>query len=175
MMHMSTRMSLKHVPPRAAMDWIASRVPQADPDAIETALKMKVVSDNTTGASQAHFARHGLSHGRFGVLMNLFRAQEKGIIPAQLADEREVSRATMTGLIDGLERDGLAQRRRHPQDRRKVQVFITAAGQKFMMKMLPDHFRRLSALLERLTKKERAEFRRLLDKINAGVPAVRNP
>ena len=45
--------------------------------------------------------------------------------PRQLAEKLQMSPAGITKLLDRLEKRGLAQRRRHPADRRRSLVFIT--------------------------------------------------
>lgn len=47
---------------------------------------------------------------------------------ARLADITAVPPSTLTTVIDRLERDGFAERRSHPKDRRKVLVVVTDAG-----------------------------------------------
>lgn len=48
--------------------------------------------------------------------------------PSDLGERLIVTRATVTGLIDSLERQGYAERTPHPTDRRSVLVRITPAG-----------------------------------------------
>jgi DNA-binding MarR family transcriptional regulator len=48
-----------------------------------------------------------------------------------------VSSASMTSLLDTLERRGLVERGPHPTDRRKVLVHLTAAGRKTVDRQLP--------------------------------------
>jgi DNA-binding MarR family transcriptional regulator len=48
--------------------------------------------------------------------------------PSELGDRLIVTRATVTGLLDSLERRGLVSRAANPADRRGLVVEITAAG-----------------------------------------------
>jgi DNA-binding MarR family transcriptional regulator len=48
--------------------------------------------------------------------------------PTELAARLQLSTGAITGLVDRLEAAGLAQRRRHVTDRRKVMVELTQAG-----------------------------------------------
>lgn len=54
-----------------------------------------------------------------------------------LADRLLVSTASMTSLLDTLERRGFAARRPHPTDRRKILVEITDEGRRIVDQMLP--------------------------------------
>ena len=80
-------------------------------------------------------ARHDLSEGRFAVLLGA--DEEDGVTPAQLAERLDVSRATVTGLVDGLERQGLVTRVADPADRRSFAVRLTSAGQHLISDLVP--------------------------------------
>ena len=77
---------------------------------MEAFLHLMRTSTELTEAFDALHASHNISHGRFIVLMLLNRDPEKPVNPADLADRANVTRATMTGLIDTLERDGFVKR-----------------------------------------------------------------
>ena len=73
----------------------------------------------------ARLAPHGLSEGRFIVLFLLHGAG--GTLPPHLLAERAgVTRATISGLLDGLQREGLLQRRSDDGDGRRLQIVLTA-------------------------------------------------
>jgi DNA-binding MarR family transcriptional regulator len=115
-------------------------------------------------------ARYGLSQGRFAVLMLLIDGTGEGSTPSVLAERAGVTRATMTGLLDGLERDGLVVREPATQDRRNVFIHLTDKGRAFMEGILPDHFQRVSDLMRRLDDAEMTTLLNLLAKINRGIP-----
>jgi DNA-binding MarR family transcriptional regulator len=50
----------------------------------------------------------------------------------ELADAEGVRSATMTGIVNGLEVDGLVERRPHGRDRRSVLVEATASGRRVL-------------------------------------------
>ena len=85
--------------------------------------------------------------------------------PAELADAAGVTRATMTGLIDTLERDGFVKRKPDPNDRRMMSVLLTAKGERFLRDFLPGHFKSISKLMSPLTEAERKTLVRLLTKV----------
>ncbi|MGA2401219.1 MAG: MarR family transcriptional regulator [Syntrophobacteraceae bacterium] len=66
----------------------------------------------------------GLTHGQFFLLVALY--DEDGLLPSQLADKTALDRATITGLLDRLERDGWTERRTDPNDRRILRIHLTA-------------------------------------------------
>lgn len=115
-----------------------------------------------------HLSRHQISHGRFTVLLLLLdksRNCPRAHTPAELAEMAGVTRATMTGLIDTLERDGLVTRTPDPNDRRMMSVSLTSHGQSRLEGILPGHFKRMTALMNLLDESERKTLVRLLTKI----------
>jgi len=72
----------------------------------------------------------GLSRARLSALsVVVFRGP---LTLGELAAAEGVRSATMTGIVNGLERDGLVRRRPHDTDRRAVQVEATAAGRRLL-------------------------------------------
>jgi DNA-binding MarR family transcriptional regulator len=65
----------------------------------------------------------------------------------ELAAVEGVRSATMTGIVTGLEQEGLVRRRPHGEDRRAVLVEATAAGKRLLAKARQ---RRIDAIAERL-------------------------
>ncbi len=72
--------------------------------------------------------RPGLGISQVLVLHALDRAPAHGAPMGELADEVGVTVPTTTGLVGRLARDGLVERRAHPQDRRVVLVALTSEG-----------------------------------------------
>ncbi|MCU0792783.1 MAG: MarR family transcriptional regulator [Opitutaceae bacterium] len=159
---------LKDLPRYECLLECAQRFPQLDPSACEVFLHLLRAGDEGFRVIDAHFQAHNVSQGRFTVLMLLFEkngGEPHVLTPAQLAEQAGVSRATMTGLIDTLERDGMVTRTPSPADRRMLSVTLTPRGQTFLESMLPEHFRRIGVLLDSLNESERRTLVRLLGKI----------
>ncbi|HUG13224.1 MAG TPA: MarR family transcriptional regulator [Opitutaceae bacterium] len=144
-----------------------------DGGACETCILLLHTANDVVGAFCTHLAAHEMSQGRFIVLMLLNRDPEKVFMPSQLAEMCSVTKATMTGLIDGLEREGLVARHPSQEDRRAILVGMSQKGVELMDRILPGHFARVAALMQDLTVDERAEFRRLLAKVREGVGRVK--
>jgi DNA-binding MarR family transcriptional regulator len=170
---------LPPVPRYERLQRLAERFPQLDMSAIETCVTLLHLGHDLMGANDSHLARHGLSMGRFIVLIRLFSVEEaetgRGLTPADLAESSSVSRATMTGLLDTLERDGLISRQDHPEDRRMYTVHLTPRARELLEGMLPDHYRRIARLMAPLSEAERTTLRELLAKVASGLPALRDP
>ena len=77
-----------------------------------------------------------------------------------LAAAEGVSAPTMSRLVDGLERDGLVERRPDPDDARGVLVRPTADGRRVLVEGRSRRVRLLTAGLRRLSPAELAAIRR---------------
>jgi DNA-binding MarR family transcriptional regulator len=69
-----------------------------------------------------------------GLVLGLLR--DRGpITPSELGARLIVTRATVTGVVDSLERRGFARRRANPDDRRSLLVEITPAGREVLQEL----------------------------------------
>jgi DNA-binding MarR family transcriptional regulator len=161
---------LKELPKYEHLLEASQQYPELDPSAMEVYLYLLRAGDESVRVKGDIMERHNLSAGRFSVLMALIDkgpscSDFQNKTAAQLAEEADVTRATMTGLIDTLEKDGYVKRYPHPEDRRAVIVKITEAGEAVMHSTLPDFFRIKSRLMETLSQDERKTLVSLLSKI----------
>jgi DNA-binding MarR family transcriptional regulator len=101
---------------------------------------------------------------QFDVLAQLDREPE-GMTAGQLTRELLVTAGNVTGIVDRLEQLGLVQRRRLPEDRRAVQVRLTARGRRLMARVLPAHRRQVQSLLAPLPPADLARLRDLLGRL----------
>jgi len=87
----------------------------------------------------AQLAEHKLGQVDFEVLMRLARSHGGELRMTDLAAQTGLSTSGVTRVVDRLERDGLAQRRACPTDRRGAFTVITESGQARLIEVLPDH------------------------------------
>lgn len=160
---------LKDLPRYECLLEAAKQYPKLDPSACEAFLHLLRTSDEVFTCTERNLTDHGISHGRFGVMMQLWGAShhpsQQGLTPAELADRTGVTRATMTGLVDTLERDGLVRRDADAEDRRMMRVFLTPAAHAVLQELLPRHFSRMAAVMEPLDERERRTLVTLLNKV----------
>ncbi len=163
---------LKDLPRYECLLEASREFPDLDPSATEVFLNLLRAGDEAFRVVESHLALHEITQGRFGVLMALWgncqRAgceNEKPLTPAALAERTGVTRATITGLVDTLERAGLVTRTPHPEDRRMMSVGLTKRGEKLLAEIMPEHFRRMAWLMSPLSESERKTFVRLLTKV----------
>lgn len=116
----------------------------------------------------ALLAPHGLSEGRF-VLLFLLDAAPDGLAPNMLAERAGVTRATVTGLLDGLEREGLVARHAEASDRRALRIRLTRKGQQIAQLVFAQHSHWIAGLYGGLSASERQQLATLLDKVAANL------
>ncbi|AUL46989.1 MarR family transcriptional regulator [Bordetella trematum] len=118
----------------------------------------------------ARLAVHGLSEGRY-ILLFLLEAAPDGLAPHALASQAGVSRATVTGLLDGLQADALIERQADPRDRRARRVVLTRAGRQLARQVFAEHNAWMAGLFKHLDAAERRQLTRLLTKARQGLPS----
>jgi DNA-binding MarR family transcriptional regulator len=156
---------LKELPRFDCILQAAQRHPDIDPASTEAFLHLLHTTDLVSGSETQLLSRHHLSPGRFTVLMLLNRHCDEPATPATLADAAGVTRATMTGLLDTLEKDGLIQRSQNASDRRLTMIQLTAEGVELMENTIPLYFRNITRMLAALSQEESAQLVGLLQKL----------
>lgn len=109
-------------------------------------------------------APYGLSEGRF-ILLFLLETAPKGLAPNVLAQRSGVTRATVTGLLDGLEREALIERQHDTSDRRAICITLTPKGKQIAKKVFDEHTRWIANLFSNLSIAERQQLMSLLSKV----------
>ena len=144
---------------------ISEIYPEYETEVIRTGLMILDFAKTVVSAAEVHFARYDLSQARFAILMLLYTNTEQSWTPAKLADAVGITRATITGLLDVLEKDDLIKRKSNPNDRRSSQVVMTENGQTRLRNILPDHLHRVLPLVSVLTEQERYILSDLLSRL----------
>ena len=164
-------LQLSDLPTDQILQRFAQRYPEADVTAVASFLMLLRVATDLSLALDACLSKHDLVQGRWWVLILLMREQDLTSQPSVLAEKLGVTRATMTGLLDGLEQGGLVQRVSSPQDRRSIQVKLTAAGQAKLDAVMPDYYSRLRLCMQGLSEDQRSDLQNILGVIDRGLSA----
>ena len=94
--------------------------------------------------------------------MLLFDAKDHRLSPTELAKQSNVTKATITGLLDELARDGFVSPRHHTEDKRKISIELTTEGKTLLEQFFPDHFSKISAVMENYSDEEKNMFVKML-------------
>ncbi len=163
---------LRDLPKYDAIRARAARYPEIDPGALEAFLHLLRAGSDVLAALERFLSAHGLSQGSWTVLMVLNRDPAVQLMPSELASKCGVTRATMTGLLDGLERKGLVRREPEPSDRRTVLVHLTPAGIHRLDGMTHDYYRRVALLMRDLNDDDKRRLSDMLSRVMANVGDV---
>lgn len=148
---------------------LAERYADFDLQDVELSAQIHAVAQSLDSLRDESLEQHGISQGKLYVLGYLLNGDLMGHekpSPSEIAEGLGVTPATVTGLLDGLERDGFIERHPHPQDRRALTIQMTDKSKRFLDDYLPSQSRQLRAWLSGLDGEERRTLMALLDKIS---------
>lgn len=141
---------------------ISRKIPQLDIPSMELIFTLVRTANELSGNFNSYLSKFGLSQAKIKILMFLYKNTAQGLPPSELAGCSHVTRGTVTGLLDGLEKDGYIERTHNEADRRMVLVQLTRQGEQLVEKVFPNHFVRVKKLVDQLSEAERHEFLRIL-------------
>lgn len=148
---------------RSLQDQLKQKIPFDLPEE-EVALNIQRTYSAFAGPSLRFFKQYNLSPPLYNILRILRGAGRGGLSCSQIG-ERLVARVPdVTRLLDRLEQNGWAIRRRSSEDRRLVTITITPKGRKLVDKLDKPTSEQLQKLFGHLTKKEMTDLNRLLVK-----------
>jgi len=165
---------LKSLPTDISLKEFSRRFPNMNPSALKICTELMRTGSNLLAAFETVLGKYGLSQGRFLILIVMNRTPDKEINPSTLAEKLGVKKATVTGLLDGLEKDSLIERVSDSRDRRKIGVQLTDDGRQVLEKMLPEYYRNMAKLTVGLSENERQTMISLLGKVNQNLSALFN-
>ncbi len=143
--------------------------PEEERRALDAYTKLARANDSVASVLRAGLREDGLTVGQLGVLEALLHLGP--MIQSVLAEKLLTSPSNLTTLIDNLERDGMVRRERSTEDRRRIEVSLTAEGRELIEDVFPRHARRITDLMTALEPDEQEELGRLCRKLGRGVEA----
>ena len=161
-------MKREMIPSFAELERHKELVPEINPAAVIAMLRIKTVSEEIQDSIlDVLQPTYHLSEGKFCALIVLHQRGGNGMAPSELAEKVGVTRATISNMLQRMERDGLVDIRPAEQDGRGKIVKLTQTGCDFMEEILPPHYLRVSKLMEKLTEGEQKKLIMLLEKLSA--------
>ena len=106
-----------------------------------------------------------------GLVLGILRDHGQ-MSPSEIGDRLTVTRATVTGVVDSLERRGFVRRSANPADRRSLIVEITPLGLTVLQQVRTIIHRHEKAWLSALSDTEIRTYIESLQRIQDGVAAV---
>lgn len=104
-----------------------------------------------------------------GLVLGMLADSEERLPPNQIAERLIISRASVTSLIDSLERRGYVRRLPHATDRRMLLIELTEAGRRVAQEFRRLVHRHQKAWLAALTEKEQDQLISALHRLQAAL------
>jgi MarR family 2-MHQ and catechol resistance regulon transcriptional repressor len=143
--------------------------PPGERRALDAYTKLVRANDSVASVLRPALRRDGLTEGQLGVLEALLHLGP--MIQSALAEKLLTSPSNLTTVIDNLERDGMVDRQRSTEDRRRIEVSLTGEGRRHIEEVFPRHAGRITDLMDILDPDEQEELGRLCRKLGRGVEA----
>ena len=97
-----------------------------------------------------------------------FLGEEDAILTNALGQKLQITSATMTGILDRLEKMDLIERRPHPDDRRAILVCLTEKGARYAIQINKIMIEANTEFLNNLSREKSQNFRNLLKQVWEG-------
>lgn len=114
-------------------------------------------------AISAELQPFDISSGQWSVLRVLWESD--GLSQVELADQMRIEKASLTGVLDVMEKRGLISRTRNADDRRKVNIHLTPRARTLKEKLLPFRTKINKRATRGMTVEEVETLRRLLAQV----------
>jgi DNA-binding MarR family transcriptional regulator len=108
---------------------------------------------------------------RFDLMAQLERASQ-GLKMSELSQRMMVTGGNVTGITDGLEKEGLVVREVDAADRRVYRVKLTAEGERQFRRMAAEHERWVVDLLGVLSPRRKRQLMELLGELKDRLPGL---
>jgi MarR family transcriptional repressor of emrRAB len=109
-------------------------------------------------------AESGLNTTQWNALMVLHRA-EGPLTMGELGQRLAVRPTNLSGIAGALVKRGLVRRVPGTTDRRLLEASLTPAGERFIERLLPGHYRRMEAVMSRVPDRDRRALVRSLARL----------
>lgn len=157
------RFSLRDIPKKELLNELSDKFSEINVNAVESCIALLRTASDISKVLDKHFSKHGISEGKFTVLMMLYRQSDYQLTPISLSQKAEVTKGTMTGLIAGLEKQGFIEKISNPCDKRGYLVRLTSKGISTLEEILPTHYKLIGEIMNGLKNDQLKELISLLN------------
>jgi DNA-binding MarR family transcriptional regulator len=166
-----TSSRLPPAPPPAVMAEIRRRLSGRELQALETVFALRIAAQQVENTVTEWMAGSVGSTARWQVLTLLWAAHGRGVPHKDIVAAMGVTRATVSGLMAGLEREGFVSSRADRDDRRKLLATLTPKGGAVMGKAIEANKSRLRAVFTSFSSAELTTLAELLRRVREGFAA----
>lgn len=157
------------------IDRLGDAIPEMPAEKAKLSRLMLMVGGRLQEELELTLKPHKLNHSEFLTLMILYSSPEGSSTPGELCEYTSQGATNMTRIGNALVKRGLVVRTAGEDDRRRVHIRITGAGKRFVQKMLPTLFPRVSAMFDGFSDPDRRHLGRLLRKLADNLDQLDEP
>jgi MarR family 2-MHQ and catechol resistance regulon transcriptional repressor len=140
--------------------------------ALETFIKLTRASDIISSNLQLSLKEYGLSEGQFAALDALYHLGP--LTQKDLSRKLLRSGGNITMIVDNLEKNGFARRKRGKDDRRFFMVELTPGGRRKIEATFPAQVELITSMLSILSNSEQKELQKICKKLGLGISSKIN-
>ena len=144
------------------------RYPNSSAAATECAMNLVLTADLLEKRISSLLQPFDLSPAT-GLVLSILADTEAPISPNHIADRLIISRASVTSLLDSLEKRGYVKRQPHPSDRRMLLVELTDSGRRVANQFRPIVHQHQKLWLKTLDENEQAQLIQTLHRLQAAL------
>ena len=134
---------------------------------------LRLLEARYDGLYQSLTRQSDITPRQFGVLMALY--QQGPMTASVLADRISCDRNTLSEMLKRMAGRRLVSKKSNPEDRRSIQIQITAKGEEALLAVIPAAAELQSLMLAPLRKEDRAHFLKCLLAIAKASPVAGAP
>lgn len=142
------------------------RYPGADHKATEAAMNLVRTADLLVKRVADLLQPFDLSPSS-GLVLSILADSEAPLSPNQIAERLIISRASVTSLLDSLERRGYIQRTPHSSDRRMLLIELTGSGRRIADEFRPIVHRQQTEWLSTIGEDDKDQLIHVLHRLQA--------
>lgn len=140
--------------------------PTLDIQANILCLNMMRKSEDLINYFNSFFKGFHMNHEHFSILMILYRDKNKGFHPSELSSKTSTPKASMTFLLDYLEKNNYIKRIHCNYDRRRTIILITDPGTILVEKTMSELFDKIAYLFSDFSKENFDNYMNSLSSID---------
>ncbi len=152
-----------YIPVKIAPDF-EQRYPDASPKATESAMNLVRTAELLEKRIAGLLQPFGLSPAT-GLVLSILADTDTPVSPNQIAERLIISRASVTSLIDSLEKRGYVRRQPHGSDRRMLLIELTETGRQVADRFRPIVHQHENQWLNTLSDEEQEQLIQLLHRL----------
>ncbi|WP_116610369.1 MarR family winged helix-turn-helix transcriptional regulator [Paraburkholderia unamae] len=146
--------------------------PDLPPEIFDAIYALRRTAQRVDNAFSAWLSNTDLTPAKMGLLMLVWAAGDEPVSFSQLGNQLSVTRATISGLVDGLVKDDFVMRVEDLVDRRNLRVKLSPQGRKRLKRVMDDHCRRLTFAFGSMDSTELTTMAQLLNQLADRAEAI---